>query len=281
MAVDYEVEYNNRARVPEHVEIIEGWGRDAEAYRAEADCEIGIAYGPSERQKLDLFWPRAGRGGAPVAVFVHGGYWRSLDRPLFSHMARGANAHGIAVAVPGYDLCPTVTIGQIIDQIRAACATIAARFPGPLVVAGHSAGGHLAACMLGTDWSKVAPGLPRGLVRAALPVSGVFDLRPLVETSMNADLRLDEAEAACVSPLLWQAPEDGILHAAVGDQESHEFLRQSREISSAWGAAGVHTAYVEIPGANHFTAIESFAEPHGSLTERLARLVARVRGDAD
>src|SRR5258707_7470227 len=124
MPIDYEAEYNTRARVPEHPEIFARWARAGEDYRAEAmkerRAELGLSYGSSLRQFIDLFSPRPGVL-APLALFVHGGYWRSLDPSLFSHMARGLNAHGVAVAVVGYDLCPEGTIAEIIDQIRRAC----------------------------------------------------------------------------------------------------------------------------------------------------------------
>src|ERR1044071_4817342 len=123
MAVDYEVEYNNRARVPDHADIFARWTRDAAAYRehmkAEENAELGLAYGTSPRQSVDLFFPEA-TGHTPLALFIHGGYWRSLEASTFSHMAAGLNAKGVAVAVTGYDLCPQVTIGQIINQIRKA-----------------------------------------------------------------------------------------------------------------------------------------------------------------
>jgi len=124
MPVDYEAEYNNRARVPEHPEIFARWAREAEDYRAETmkerRAELGLSYGSSLRQFIDLFSPRRGVT-APLALFIHGGYWRSLDPSLFSHMARGLNAQGVAVSVGGYDLCPEVSIAEIIEQIRHAC----------------------------------------------------------------------------------------------------------------------------------------------------------------
>ena len=133
MPIDYEAEYNNRARVPEHPEIFARWARAAEDYRAEAmkerRAELGLSYGSSLRQFIDLFSPRPGVM-APLALFIHGGYWRSLDPSLFSHMARGLNSHGVAVAVVGYDLCPEVTIAEIIDQIRHACLFLWLRTPG-------------------------------------------------------------------------------------------------------------------------------------------------------
>ena len=197
--IDYEVEYNNRARVPEHAEIFARWNAEAAAYRermkTEENAELGLAYGTSPRQTVDLFFPEA-TGHTPLALFIHGGYWRSLDASTFSHMAAGLNSRGIAVAVAGYDLCPQVTIGQIINQMRTACLFLWRRFGQRLMVYGHSAGGHLAACMVASDWKKLDPKAPADLVPAGYSISGLFDLAPLVHTAMNADLRLDEVEVA-------------------------------------------------------------------------------------
>src|ERR1700681_3651354 len=203
-AIDYEAEYNNRARVPEHAEIFARWIRDAELYRAdtlkEGRAELGLAFGDTPRQYLDLFHAQAG-AAAPLALFIHGGYWRSLDPSLFSHMARGLNAHGVAVGVVGYDLAPEVTIAEIIDQIRHACLFMWLRTGQRMMVYGHSAGGHLAGAMVATEWHELYPKTPADLVPAAYSASGVFDLTPLVQVTMAQDLRLDDAEARRVSPL--------------------------------------------------------------------------------
>jgi arylformamidase len=278
MTVDYDVEYNNRARVPEHADIFARWTRDAAAYReraqAEENAELGLAYGTSARQKVDLFFPDA-TGHTPLALFVHGGYWRSLDPSIFSHVAGGLNARGIAVAVAGYDLCPQVTILQIVEQIRTACLFLWRRFGQRIMVFGHSAGGHLAACMVATDWRKLDAKAPPDLVPAGYSISGVFDLAPLVATAMNADFKLNEASAAQVSPLWWQVARGRVFDAVVGGAESSEFLRQSRIITDQWRARGVETRYEEVPGANHFTVVDSLSDPNSAMTARCAALAAR------
>jgi arylformamidase len=278
MPVDYEVEYNNRARVPEHPEIFARWKQSAEAYRermkAEENAEIGLAYGIGPRQKVDLFFPDA-TGHTPLAMFVHGGYWRALDAATHSHMAAGLNARGIAVAVAGYDLCPQVTIAQIIDQIRTACLFLWRRFGQRIMVYGHSAGGHLAACMLATDWKTLDEKAPGDLVPAAYSVSGVFDLKPLVATAMNADFKLNEPSAAQVSPLWWPVARGRVFDAVVGGLESSEFLRQSRTVVDEWRARGVETRYEEVAGANHFTVLEPLSDSNSAMTARCAALAAR------
>lgn len=278
MPIDYEAEYNNRARVPEHAQIFARWTREAEDYRAEAmkerRAELGLSYGASLRQFIDLFSPRRG-STAPLALFIHGGYWRSLDPSLFSQMARGLNAHDVAVAVVGYDLCPEVTIADIIEQIRHACLFLWLRTGQRMMIYGHSAGGHLAATMLATDWQALYPKAPPDLIPAAYSISGLFDLAPLVGIPTGQDLRLDETEARRISPLFWPAPKGRPFDAVVGALESSEFLRQSRTIAESWGKAGAQTRYEAIPGANHFTVIDALADPKSAMVARLAELARR------
>ena len=268
--IDYEVEYNNRARVPENPALMAGWAKDAAAYREQRPLR-SIAYGPGARNTIDLF---AGDGEGPVVVFVHGGYWQALDGSSFSHCARGLNAHGVDVAIPSYDLCPQVSVHTIIQQMHAAMRALA-RFGRPLVISGHSAGGHLAACMLATDWPSLDPALPRELVLAAYAISGLFDLVPLVGTSINKALQLDPTGAKAVSPLFWKPPAQGSLDAVVGADESAEYFRQSRTMAEAWAAAGLPTRYGELPGANHFTAIAPLADPESPMVMRLKELARR------
>ena len=268
-AVDYEVEYNNRARVPEHPALISGWARDAAAYREQHPPQR-LSYGAGSRNTIDIFHG----GDGPIVVFIHGGYWQALDGSFFSHCARGLNAHGVTVAVPGYDLCPNVTVDDIIGAMRAACRELA-KLRRPLVISGHSAGGHLAACMLATDWVALDPSLPKKAVAAAYAISGLFDLAPLVETSINTALRLDQGAARAASPLFWMPPAGGSLDAVVGGSESAEYFRQSRGIVEAWGSAGVATRFGTVDGANHFTAIAPLADPQSPMVLRLKQLAGR------
>jgi arylformamidase len=268
--VDYEVEYNNRARVPENPGLMAGWAKDAAAYR-ERHAPQSIAYGPGARNTIDLF---SGSDNGPIVVFIHGGYWQALDGSSFSHCARGLNTHGIAVAIPSYDLCPHVTVDTIIQQMLVATRELG-RLGRPLVMSGHSAGGHLAACLLATDWPALDPSLPKHLVIAAYAISGLFDLVPLVETSINKALRLDQATAKAASPLFWKPPEGGSLDAVVGGNESPEYFRQSRTIVDFWGKAGVSTRFGTVPDANHFTAIAPLADPASTMVARLKQLAGR------
>lgn len=271
MPIDYEKEYDNRSRVPEHPEIFARWEREGAAYRTAARGEYGLKYGPSPRQTVDLF---PAEDGAPLALFIHGGWWRSLDPSLFSQVAAGPNAHGVSVAVAGYDFCPQVTIASIIEEMRAACLWLWRNFRRRIFVYGWSAGGHLAACLLAQDWTALAADAPADLVPAAYAISGVYDLVPLLQVSQNVDLKLDAAEARRLSPLFWSVPAGRTLDAVVGALESSEFLRQSRSIAEGWSARGVATRYGEIAGANHFTAVDPLRERDSAMTRRVVELAA-------
>jgi len=273
-AADYEKEYDNRGRVPEHPEIFARWISEGAAYREAARGEYGLKYGPGQRQLIDLF--PAKDDDAPLALFIHGGWWRSLDPAMFSQLAAGPNAHNIAVAVAGYELCPGRSIADIIEQMRSACLWLWRRQKKRIFVYGHSAGGHLAACMLAQDWKAFASDAPTDLVPAAYAISGVFDLAPLVHVSQNADLKLDAEEARRVSPLYWKVPAGRTLDAVVGALESNEFLRQSGSIVEDWGARGVATRYEEIVGANHFTVVDPLADPESAMTKRVVQLAEMV-----
>lgn len=280
MTIDYEAEYNNRARVPDHPEIFARWAREAAACRAEATgegrAELALPYGPAPRQTIDLFCPVGGRA-APVALFIHGGYWRSLEPAMFSQMARGLNARGLIVALPGYTLCPQATIADIIEETRQACLYLWRRFGRRLLVTGHSAGGHLAACMLATDWKALAPDAPADLVPAAFAISGVFDLAPLIGISMNADLRLTEESARKASPLFWPVAPGRTLEAWCGAAESSEFRRQNRIICDTWAGANVNTVCGEVDGANHFTVLDPLSDPESDMVARLVALAERTQ----
>jgi arylformamidase len=275
---DLESEYSPRVSVPDCDAIFARWAREAELYRAEmlkaGRAELGLSYGDTPRQIIDLFLPEAGEN-SPLALFIHGGYWRAFDPSYSSQIARGPNQRGIAVAVVGYDLCPIVTIGDIIEQIRRACVFLWQRFERRILVSGHSAGGHLAAAMVATDWPSLYPKAPADLTPAGYAISGVFDLLPLIGLPLNADLRLDADTARQLSPLLWPVPSGRTLDAAVGDLETSEFKRQSRAIAEAWQQRKAQTRYTELPG-NHFTVIDPLADPGSAMVARVAELARQV-----
>ena len=265
--MNLEAEYNNRARVPDHPAVMQRWREAADAARA-ARPPVEIAYGAGPREIMDLF---EAAPGAPIAVFLHGGYWQALDKGWFSGIAPALLAHGVSLAIPSYDLAPTVRLGVILRQVRAAVDAVRASSGLRPVVFGHSAGGHMAACMLS-----------EGRASAAVAISGIFDLRPLIPTSLNAALGLDEREAAALSPIHWPVPNGStpggtVLDCVVGGDESPEFLRQSRMMADHWAANGVDARYEALPGLNHFTVLDPLFDPDSDLTARIAGL-AQVAG---
>ena len=200
--MNYDAEYDNRVRVPGYADIFARWRRQAADYRVACrSAEVGLSYGSSPRQTLDIFPALNRAADPPVALFIHGGWWRSLEPETFSHMAMGPNANCVTVAVAGYDLVPQVSIGDIVTQMRAACLHLWRRYRKRIAVYGHSAGGHLSACMIATDWTLLDPSVPRDLVHSAYSISGVFDLRPVMHTSMNTDFKLDDHSALALSPI--------------------------------------------------------------------------------
>jgi arylformamidase len=277
-AIDWESEYSPRISVPNHAEIFARWAREAEDYRAETlkhNCaELGLSYGDTPRQFVDLFLPEAGEA-APLALFIHGGYWRALDPSFHSHMARGLNGRGFAVAVAGYDLCPNVTLADIVEQIRRCCIFLWARFGKRMLVYGHSAGGHLAGAMVATDWPSLYPKAPADLIPAGYAISGLFDLTPLTGLSVNQDLRLSEEDAHRVSPIFWPVPPGRAFDAAVGDLETSAFKGQSKSLVQAWHGEA-ETRYAEFPG-NHFTVIDALFDPANAMVARIAELAQRIK----
>jgi arylformamidase len=271
--MDLAAEYNNRALVPDHPAHIARWALEARAYREKAEAELDHAYGARPRNRVDVFHGKARSSAGPVVLFIHGGYWRSLDKSYFSHVAGPANAQGLDVAVAGYTLCPEVTISDIIAELRQCCLYLSERYGRRIVVTGHSAGGHLAACMAATDWALL--GARPDLIQAGLSISGLFDLRPLMATPMNDDLRLSAVEAMTASPLFWPVPVPVPFDSWVGGKESFEFLRQARSLPAAWQGLGMESAYVVAEGEDHFTIGDLLSRPSHPMTQRLMELSGR------
>lgn len=256
--------YANVPHIPDGAQYPARWTVAAEAFRArlgaERRAELGLPYGKSARQAFDLFHPKGGARG--LVVFVHGGYWLRFDRSLWSHLAAGPLARGWAVAMPSYDLCPEVRIADITRQISLAVTVAAARVEGRIALAGHSAGGHLVARM-------AVPGVLPGEVAARLshvmPISPVSDLRPLLQTSMNEQFRLDMNAAEAESPVLMR-PMPVPVTVWVGAEERPVFLDQARWLAEAWS-----TGHQIAPGRHHFDVIEA-------LEKAESRMVAQLLG---
>ncbi|MEO7735347.1 MAG: alpha/beta hydrolase [Kofleriaceae bacterium] len=266
--MDYEAEYKATLRVPAYPEILARWRAESAVLR-QAARELDQPYGPGDRERYDLL--RAGPPGAPLVVFIHGGYWQRGEREEHAFVARALLAAGIDVALPSYSLCPAVSVMQIVDELRRCVIALWHRTRQRPVVIGHSAGGHLTAAMLATDWRQY-PGAPADLVRAGCAISGVFELAPLIATSLNRAVQLDPAAAVAASPVFWPPPVGRTLVAAVGSDETDELRRQSRAIAEAWGRAGVHTEYLSVAGAHHFSIVEQLTRPDSALFGRVVAL---------
>lgn len=254
---DHDRAYANGAFIAGAEAFPPRWQAAAAAFRSGLGpgAQRGLAYGPAPRQQLDLFLPETPPRG--VLMFIHGGYWMAFDRGDWSHLAAGALARGWACALPSYTLAPAARIPAITAEIARACAVVMAELPGlPLVVTGHSAGGHLAARLACTDLA-----LPRAPARV-VPISPLADLRPLLQTTMNDRLQLTPAEAAAESPALLPLRAGVQAHVWVGGQERPAFLWQARLLSEHWDCG-----WTVDPGRHHFDVIDGLADPGSALMD--------------
>jgi arylformamidase len=277
---DVERGYNNRAAVPEHPYWLDRFAtqsRDAALSLSPRE----IRYGSGPKETLDLFVPADPARG--TLMFIHGGYWRALDKADHAFVAPAFVAAGIAVAVINYDLCPDVTIATIVEQCRRAVTWVAREgpqngAPPPLVISGHSAGGHLAAMMIATDWR--AHGFDAAPFVASVSLSGVHDLEPMVLFAHNVDFRLDEAAAHAVSPVNHLPQADVPLIIAVGERETSEFVRQSQLLWDAWprNRRPQRGGPMSIAGHHHFSVVLEYADPDSALTRETLALFPRARG---
>ena len=265
-------QYNNRAQVPEArlAAVKADQNARSEAYRAAAPRKhLDVAYGPHPRERLDVFLPEA--DGAPLLAFMHGGYWQWNDKEGFEFLAEHLVAAGAAFANIDYALCPSVTLAELAAQCRRAVAHLwreSARYGhdrSRIVVSGHSAGGHLTAMMLASDWRELGDDLPDCPAAAGLPISGIYDLEPIRLTPLNDAVRLRREDVAPLSPMFSAPRAPRPLVAAFGGDESDEFHRQAADFAAAWAGRGAAARTLPLPGRDHFTALSALAEPDHEL----------------
>ena len=260
--------YNNRQLVPEHAEFFERWAKHSEAARHRR-CSLDVSYGAGAGETLDIF--PADRPNAPVLVFIHGGYWRSLDKSDHSFVAPAFVDSGHCVVVVNYALCPAVTVPHICLQMVKALTWVwqnIAVWGGDrdqLHVSGHSAGGHLVAMLMACQWSKVDANLPEQIIRSGMSISGLHEMESIRQVPFLKDaLQLSPQDALRCSPAWMPAPHKGRCACVVGGLESAEFHRQNELLAASWGTDRVPLTAV-MPGLHHFSIVDSYASPHSDL----------------
>lgn len=262
-------QYNNRARVPEFAEFVTKWTDASAAARAACRGQLDVAYGPGERHRLDIF--PADNQPSPALVFIHGGYWQSLDKSVFSFPAPAAVAAGVAFVALGYPLTPEASMDEIVASVRMGLAWLYRHAkdygidPNKIHVAGHSAGGHLTAMAMATNWPLVDPALPAALVQTGTAISGLYDLEPIRLCYLNEAIGLDEEDVANNSPIHHIPDTAGTMFLAVGGDESEEFRRQQKDFFDVWQAPARPAVAVELPEQNHFNIIDSLGDAENPL----------------
>ncbi|WP_417412740.1 alpha/beta hydrolase [Hoeflea sp.] len=257
---DYDDAYANGAYIEGASDYPPRWAAKAQAFREALSkagkARLDLEYGTAARNQLDLFLPQGEPKG--LAVFVHGGYWKAFDKSYWSHLAEGPLAHGFAVAMPGYTLCPENRVAGIGREVAAAVSLAAGEIAGPIRLTGHSAGGQLVTRLI--SGSPLLPGEVLGRVAGVTSISGVHDLRPLQRTEMNEVLNIDAAEARAESPVLLAPLAPVAVNAWVGADERPEFVRQNRALYEVWRGFATPMQMHEEPGKHHFNVIDGLAD---------------------
>jgi len=282
-----EAAYNCRAAVPNHPDIFDRWARQSADAREEAGRTLrrDLRYGHGPRRTMDVFGTGISAMSRPLLIFLHGGYWQSMDKSVFSFLAPPFVKAGAAVAILNYPLCPAEPLPAIANAVREAIqllwqdASILGLDRRRFVVAGHSAGGHLVAQLLCTRWASLDSAMPVDTIKGGIAISGLFDLRPLVRTSINDNLHLDMPAALRNSPLFNDPMPGTSLTLAVGEQESDDFHDQSTRLMQRWAAMGAHQTWISLPDRHHFSAVEALADPTARLFhDALGRLELNAAG---
>ncbi len=269
----FEGQYNNQKRVPQFPQWVAQWREQSALQKDIVDCQLDLVYGHGPREHYDFY--ACGNTNAPLLIYLHGGYWQSGNKSLYGFLTPGPIDAGFNVAIPNYDLCPTVALEDITPQLVRALVYIRSQAgilgfdADRIYLCGHSAGGHLTAMLMAQAVAKLYPHNSASYICAGIAISGLFELSDLIPTSINTALGLDEQRVTALSPLRMKPALACPLLACVGEEEGLEFHNQARNISQAWSPSG---QYLEIPASHHFSILESLANPQGLLCRRLREM---------
>ncbi|MFQ5897066.1 MAG: alpha/beta hydrolase [Candidatus Methylomirabilia bacterium] len=266
-------EYDNRGKVADFADYLARYAKESEAVRPEFDCRLDVRYGSSPSETLDLF-PAPGSSPAPIQLFIHGGYWRALDKADFSYVVRAFRPAGAAVVVINYGLIPAVDMDELVRQCRSAIVWVyrnAGSFGGDperLFISGHSAGGHLVAMLMSTEWPAL---LPPDLIKGGAGISGLYDLEPIRLCFLNEELKLTPEQARRNTPLHLVPERAGPLLLAIGALEGREYHRQTDDLAAAWRTRSLACEVMDMPDLHHFSIVAQLNDPASDLSRAILR----------
>jgi len=271
-----DAEYDNRTKIPNALELLKGFAERSEVTRRNIEGRCGVAFGLDAEETLDIFFPpNSGDGLAPIQFFIHGGYWKMMSKDDFSFVAEAFTQRGCVTVVINYGLMPSINMDELVRQCQAGLAWVyrnAESFggdPDRIFISGHSAGGHLVAMMMATNWPDfdlLSPGLPKDLIKGGCGISGLYDLEPIRLCFLNGDLKLGKEEADRNSPVRLSPAGPAPLLLSLGGLEGSEYLRQSEGLATAWRPYGVEVDVVVQEGEDHFTMVQQLLEANSRLS---------------
>ena len=265
--------YNVRLLVEDFDGLIEKWSNRSEKFRETVDSSLNCKYGSGEKDKLDIF--RSGKPNAPLFIFVHGGYWQRGDKSVYSFVAESFVNSGIDVALIGYQLCPSASMTNIVDKIREAVIWIwnnaddYAISKNRINVSGHSAGGHITGMILATNWKEISEDLPSDIVKTGIPISGLYQLDPIRETTIADALGLDDVESKELSPHFFKPHTDAPILVTLGGGETPEFHWQTDHFVDKWKEHRAPLDYFAEPKVDHFGVVERLANKESQIFKKV------------
>ncbi len=272
-----DIQYNNRLHVPDYTDYLNTWKLLSRHTEQQLTVIRDIPYGNLQRERLDIY-PSL-QLQSKTLIFIHGGYWQMLDKSMFHFIANGFYSYGVTTVLLNYPLAPEVSIDQIVLSCRKAIKWLYSNFsvfngdPHQMYVAGHSAGGHLAAMLMATDWEVFDPGLSANVLKGICAVSGLFNLVPIYLSYINKVLKMDMETAKCNSPVRLEPSNSCPLILAVGEAETAEFNDQSKELYTCWKNTAIDSQLLQLPRQNHYSIAETIVDPQSSLHQALRQLM--------